>query len=140
MYSESTLNGQIIGAVIGAWTIAFLAFKYGTAGWTTLDKFCLGGALLGIGLWIALDSPLTGIIVSSIIVFIAAIPTFKAAWSNPAQEDKTAWTIYWVSCVIAVVAIPAWTLADATQPVTFFIIESVMMYIVYMRPRALAQS
>lgn len=138
MFFKNAINGQIIGAVIGAWVVVILALIYGTRGWTKLDKYCLGGAVLGIALWVAFDNPVLGIVVSNIVVFLGAIPTFKSAWGDPSREDKMAWTIYWLSCVCAVLAIPAWTLADATQPVIFFITETVMMYILYVRARAFA--
>lgn len=135
MYFKDSINGQIVGAVIGAWIVVILALKYGTRGWTNLDRYCLAGAMLGIALWVVFDNPTIGIVVSNIVVFLGAIPTFKSAWIDPRLEDKTAWTIYWLSCVCAVLAIPAWTLSDATQPITFFVIETVMMYILYIRAR-----
>ena len=46
MFFKDTVNGQILGAVLGAWVVAVLALKYGTPGWTKLDKFCLGSAIL----------------------------------------------------------------------------------------------
>lgn len=138
MFFKNAVNGQIIGAVLGAWVVAILALIYGTRGWTKLDKYCLGGAVLGIVLWLVFDNPVFGIVISNVVAFLGAIPTFKSAWGDPSREDKVAWTIYWLSCVVAVLAIPAWTLADATQPITFFVIETIMMYIVYIRARALA--
>lgn len=131
MHNKDTLNGQIIGAVLGAWVVALLALKYGTPGWTKLDKFCLAGAILGIVLWQVFDDALFGIMISSIVVFLASFPTFISAWKDPSREDKLAWTIFWISCVCATIAIPQWTLADATQPITFLAIESIMMYILY---------
>lgn len=134
MYAEDTVNGQIFGAVLGAWTVAFLAIKHGKSGWTKLDKFCLGGAVLGIVLWQVFSNPVLGIVISLSVVFLGSFPTFASAWHNPAQEDRTAWTIFWLSCVVAILAIPAWTLADAAQPITFTVVETTMMYILYIRP------
>jgi hypothetical protein len=42
--------------------------------------------------------------------------------------------------VCAVIAIPHWTLADATQPITFFVIDTIMMYILFIRPRTLTNN
>ncbi len=137
MYAKGTVNGQILGVIIGVWVIVVLALKYGTPGWTKLDKFCLGGAVLGIVLWKTFSNPVLGIITSLSVVFIGSIPTFVSAWKDPSRENKLAWTIFWVSCVCAVIAIPHWTMADAAQPITFFLIETIMMYILYVRPRSL---
>lgn len=133
MYAAGTLNGQILGAVTGAWIVAGLAMKYGESGWSLLDKFCLAGAALGITLWQVFDSPVLGIVTSLSVVFIGAIPTFVSAWKEPSRENRTAWTIYWISCVFALIAVPEWTLASAAQPVVFFAVESVMMYILYIK-------
>ncbi len=122
MYAKNTVNGQIIGAVIGAWIIAGLALKHGTAGWTKLDKFCLGGAVIGILLWQGFSSPVLGIVTSVSVVFLGSFPTFVSAWKDNSRENKLAWTIFWASCVCAVIAIPRWTLADTAQPITFFVI------------------
>jgi hypothetical protein len=138
MFFKNAINGQIVGAVLGAWTVAILALKYGTPGWTKFDKQCLGGALLGIVLWLAFDEANFGIVVSNIVVLLGAIPTFRSAWADPSRENKAAWTIFWLSCVVAVFAIPALTVADALQPAVFLLVETAMMYIVYIRAKALA--
>jgi len=134
MIVEHTVNGQILGAVIGATIVIGLAMKYGTPGWTRTDKFCLGGAFLGISLWIAFNNPVFGILTSCAVALLGSVPTFISAWRDPSREDKSAWTIFWVSCVCAIIAIPQQTLAAAAQPVTFFIIESVMMFILFIHP------
>jgi hypothetical protein len=135
MYVENAVNGQIIGACIGVTVVIGLVLKYGTPGWTRLDKFTLAGAVLGILLWKLFDSPVLGIITSNIVGFAGSIPTFVSAWRKPENENGLAWTMLWVSCVLAVIAIPHWTLADAAQPLTFFVIETIMMGILFIRPR-----
>ena len=135
MWAKHALNGQIVGAVIGAWITVALALKRGVPGWTKLDKLCLAGAVLGIVLWAIFNSPVTGLTISVSVVFLGSIPTFVSAWHDPSRESKIAWTTFWVSCIFAVVAIPKLTLQNAMQPITFFLIESIMMYILYIRPK-----
>lgn len=135
MVAKNSVNGQIVGAIIGAWAVAALAMRFGKPGWTSLDKFCLGGAALAIVLWQVFDSPVIGLATSLTATFIGSIPTFKNVWSKPEEEDKTAWTLYWISCVLAVIAAPSWMLADAAQPLTFFAIESVVMSLIFIKPR-----
>lgn len=135
MFAAGALNYQIVGATFGASVVVVLSLKYGsTPGWTRLDKFCLGGAALGIILWWVFHDPAVGIVTVSVVALLGSIPTFASAWRNPSNENKTAWTIYWISCVCAVIAIPRWTLADAVQPFMFFAIESVMMCLLYIHP------
>lgn len=131
MIFERVINGLIIGAVISGWTVAILSLKYGLRGWNALDKFYLVGAILGIILWQIFNSPVLGIIISLCVMFIGSIPTFVSAWKTPDHEDKLTWTIFWFSSALAVVAISQWTLADITQPITFLLIDTIMLYILY---------
>jgi len=135
MWTKSTLNGQIIGAVLGAWIVVVLAFRYGIPGWSKLDVFCLVGAVLGIFLWWAFDDATVGIVTSVTVVILGSFPTFASAWKDPTRENRTAWTLMFISCVLALLAIPSWTLADAAQPVAFTIVETTMMYLLWVRPR-----
>ena len=134
MYVQYALNGQIVGSVVCAWIVVAIALRYGTKGWTWLDKFCLMGAVLGIILWKAFSSPTLGIITSNSVVFLGSIPTFVSAWKDPTKEDKAGWTMWWISCVFAVAAIPKLTFDDAVQPLVFFSVETIMMFLLYIKP------
>lgn len=90
--------------------------------------------MLGIILWQVFGDPLFGMLTSLIVVLLGSFPTFASAWQDPSKENRLAWTLFWVSCIAALIAVPAWTLVDAAQPIVFTIIESVMMYILYFRP------
>lgn len=135
MYAKGVTNGQIIAAVLSGWIIAALALKYGIPGWSKTEKRCLGGTVLGIVLWAMFKNPLLGIVIICIVGLLGSVPTFQSALENPEKEDRLAWTIWWISCVVAVLAIPHWTLADAAQPLAFATIESIMMYLLWIRPR-----
>ncbi|MBT3282563.1 hypothetical protein HN375_00140 [bacterium] len=135
MYFEDSVNGQIVGATIGAWTIVIFSIKYGTSGWTKTDKFCFGGAVLGIILWQIFNDPILGIVTSSIVALIGSVPTFVSTWKDPTKENKIAWTMFWVSCICTIFIIPKWDIANALQPIVFFTVESVMMYLLFINPR-----
>ena len=129
MFFKDAVNGQILGAVLGGWVVAALALKYGTPDWTKLDKSCLGGAVIGIVLWQVFSDLVFRIVTSLGMVLLGSIPIFTSAWKDPSRENKLAWMIFWVSCVCAMIAIPHWTLADAAQPITFFVVTTIMMSI-----------
>ncbi len=133
MYYEHAINGQMLGAVGGAITVTLLSLRYGVPGWTKMDKFCLVGAIIGIALWQIFDNPTLGIVTSCIVAFIGSIPTFASAWENSGRENKFAWAIWWISCIFAIIAIPKWTLADAMPPFSFFIVDTIMVYLVLIR-------
>ena len=134
MYASDTTNGQILAAAVGAWIVVFLALKRGTSVWSMLDKACLLGAVLGIVLWVTFASPVLAILSSAGVVFLGSIPTFKSAWEDPSRESLAAWSCYWISCIISLMEVSQWTLANATQPVVFFVMDSIVMFLL-LRPR-----
>ncbi|NQV90154.1 hypothetical protein HQ487_01980 [Candidatus Uhrbacteria bacterium] len=137
MLLEDSVNGQMIGAIIGSWTTFCFAWKYGESQWSKLDKASLTGAVTGIGIGIYFSDPKLTITSSLVVMFIGSIPTIESAWGAPEKELKISWWIWWVSCVFALIAVPARTLEDAGQPITFFIIETIMVFILFVRPRML---
>lgn len=133
MYAQHSVNGLILVASLGALTVGILSLKYGKPGWTNIDTWSIGGAFAGIILWGTFDSPTLGIVISLAVIFLGSIPTFMSAWEDPSRENKTAWIIFFFSCICAVAAIPRWTLAAAAQPIIFFVIELIMIFILFGR-------
>lgn len=134
MYYENAVNGYIAGCVIGATIIALLSLKYGSPGWAGMDKFCLIGAVIGIALWQTFNDPILGIITSCVIGFIGSMPTFKSAWEDPERENKFAWTVWWISCILGVIAIPKLSIVDALPPFTFLTVQTIIVFIIFVRP------
>jgi len=134
MLSKDVLSGQMIGATAGSGIIATLAFVRGTSGWKALDIVCVAGAVIGLLLWIFSGDATLSIFLNISVMFIGCIPTFVSAWKNPLHENKVTWLIQLVSCVLQVIAIPSWTLAGASQPVGFLLMESIMVYLIWVRP------
>ena len=135
MFASGSLNGQIVGAVAGAWTVAILSLLYGERGWTPLDKVCLLGGGIGIVLWLTMGSPIPAIITAMVVLAVGGIPTVVATWKDPRRENRLAWTLFWLSCLCAVLAVPRWTLEDALQPINFAAFDTAMMGILLFRPR-----
>ena len=137
MKKEKAVNGTIVGAVFGAWTITVLALFFGKPTMGSIEWVSIAGAALGIFLWKKTGNARLAIICSQAATFIAAIPTFVGAYRNPLQEDPIAWTIWLVSCICALIAIRKWDLANALQPLTFTAIEATVVVLVVIRPHFL---
>lgn len=133
MWMEHKLNGQIFASVVVAAFSMVLAFRYGKSGWTTRDKLCLGGAAGALLLWWLSGDAVVGIFVSMSVLVLGAIPMLIETWEDPGSEDRIAWLIYWLSCVAMLLGIREWTLAEASQPVAFTIIETTMVCITWFR-------
>lgn len=143
MYEKGTLNGQMIGALIGVWTAIGVMLKYGTPGWTKSEKTQMVIAALGVVLWQILGDSNIGIATGCGLLVFGAWATFEDAWHSPqgylGSENFTArlaWVLFWLSCLpqtMALGSISNWTFANAAQPMSFLLIESVMMYLIYIR-------
>ncbi|MEO6077915.1 MAG: hypothetical protein ABIP54_03965, partial [Candidatus Andersenbacteria bacterium] len=110
MFLRHAVNYQILGTVLVIWIVVVLAFRYGKSGWTILDKFCLSAT--GVGIVLILVNPTWSIFLLAITSFIGAFPTFLNAWIDPTKEDKLTWTLYWISCVCTVIAVPVWSISS----------------------------
>ena len=140
MVAKGTVNGQMIGAVIGVSITVVLVLKLGKPGWTLLDKTCLGGAVLGVALWAITANPVMGIATSCIVILLGSIPTFVSTWEDPSHENGLAWTLYWFSCLFTIAAIPSWTPAATLQPITITVVESIKIVLPFVRPRQRAHA
>jgi hypothetical protein len=129
--------GQIIGAVAGSWVITVLAIIFGKPSMGIIEWVSIVGALSGIVLWHRTKNATTAIICSQAATFIAAIPTFATGFANPGLENSLAWSIWFLSCVCALFAVKKWDLENSLQPINFTIIETVMVFLVVIRPHLL---
>lgn len=138
MWASEALNWQMPVNLAGSATIAILSLRYGLPGWTTLDKVCLAGASAGIALWLMFSDPVLAILSALAASVIGSWPTFVSTYEDPSRENRVGWTLSFVSCVLAVLAVPDWTLAHAAQPVAFLLIMGTMMVLLYVPARARA--
>lgn len=138
MYLKDSLNGQIIGATIGAIVIMLLSFKYGSSGWTRLEKFCLFGAFLGLSLWWIFNDAVLGIVTTQVVAFIGSFPTFAQAWKG--KESKLTWTIFFASSVLTIFVIKGFTFEDAAQPINFLLASMIMFVILWFKKQKYGMS
>jgi hypothetical protein len=134
MVKEKSHNGQIIGATIGAWLVTSLAIVYGTPTMGSMEWVSIAGAAAGIILWQKTGSAVFAIICSQAAVLVGAIPTFAKGYYNPASEDPLAWALWFCSCICTLLALEKWDIEHALQPITFTIIETIMVFLVIIRP------
>lgn len=135
MWMKHALNSQITACVIGGWiTLMFVLWFGEKKKLTTLDAFVVVGAVTGLLLWAIMNDPIWAIVIPMLVLFLASFPTFANAWRDPSNENRLGWTIMIASSTCAVASMPAWTLADSSQPVSFLLIQLIMMYLLWVRP------
>jgi len=79
-------EGQMASVVLSAassvacFIVVLLAIRHSTIELNRLERFTLIGALVGVGLWLMFDDPMT-------IDAIAYLPTFANGWNKPHHES-----------------------------------------------------
>ena len=148
MLQEGEFNFLIAVTVLCVWPSVAVLMKYGSSGWTKVERNQLIGASIGIFVWQVSGEGLFAILIGCGLLIYGGWFAFEDAWKKPETyvgRDKTAarmsWSIFWLACVPQVIALgrpSVWTLAGATQPLTFLLIESVMLWLIFVRaPREL---
>lgn len=135
MLAKQTANGLIVCATIGAVTVFLLSLKFGEPGWSTRDKTCIALSGLAIALWLYFGESNLGIALGLVALAIAAWPTYVSAWQRPENENANAWLAFNVSNLLAMVAIPRMSFADVVPVVAFILIDTPMLYLLFVRPR-----
>lgn len=136
MYRQGTLNVQMVGAASGAVIVAILSLRYGLQGWGWLDIGCLIAATIGAILWATSGDADISLIANCFAMAAGAIPTFCSAYSDPSNENRWAWLCAFTSCVLQLMAMreEEWKVRNALQPITFTFIETVVSFLVWVRP------
>ena|SRR3989338_4902891 len=134
MKKEKAVTGQLSGAVVGAWIVMVLAVIYGVPEIGYVEWVSIAGAVTGIVLWQKTGNPILAIICTQAALLAGAVPTLHKAYLNPFEEDPLTWTLWEVSCICAIKAIPKWNLANALQPLTFLTIDTAVYTLVVIRP------
>lgn len=136
MISSHSLNGQVVGAALGDLFVVMLVIVYSKEkGFKTLDKLCLAGAVVGILLWKFFNDPVLAIIFAQTTMFLGSLPTYNSAWHEPENEDKLSWTLWSLSSLPAIAAISEWSLAGIFQPLCYLVGNSIMIYLLFVRPK-----
>lgn len=111
--------------------VAILSVKRGDNNWDLLNKGCVIGACLGIGLWFSTGQPLIALLISIVADFLASIPTFRHAWTSPEEENKMGWTLGWGAAVLEILAVSQMSLAESGWALYFLFNMTVTLFLVW---------
>ncbi len=119
--------GQLTGgAGPGAWVsgvsalgiigIALLALRKGEKQITPFDWLCFLGAFFGIFFWHATRSPLTAIIIVTLVNAIAFAPTLRTGYGRPHQEVVSFWFLGSLKYFISLFALSTFNITTTIFP------------------------
>lgn len=98
--------------------VALLAFvRCGEGGWSRLDRWCLGVSALSGLVWWIFKTPVITLLMNMMIVYAGALPTMRKAYRNPKSENKLAWLLFFLGCVLNILAIKDWRFIIMIYPI-----------------------
>lgn len=123
---------------IGPFTVAILSMKFGEGSrLNKVDKICLFGSLLSLVISIILKSAALLLFINIFIDFLGYLPTLKKTFLNPTYENKTSWILFFVGSIFNLLAIETFSLPIITYPIYMFIMDVIMLLLLYKKRGAL---
>lgn len=122
-------------ATAGTIGISLLSLKYGVGGWTPLDRACLGGAALGLGLWFITGTPLAALSLTMFVDMLGYVPTLRKAYCEPESEDRMAWTLFLAGAILNLAAVRTWTFGIAAFPVYVAVLNGIVFSLLVAKRR-----
>lgn len=122
----------IFGAAVIMTGLIFAAsIRSGVGGYARLDIFSMVASLAGVMLWFIFDSPTFSILMNIFVAVVALIPTFVKARKAPETETRITWLLGTISVALAAVSVGEWNPWLLILPVTSTLLQSYMVYILY---------
>lgn len=121
----------VISFAISTLVIFCLSLAYGVGGYSKRDIAILGGALIGVVLWLALNQPLLSVIMSLVVATLAVIPTFVKAYKNPKSETSIKWLLGGIAALLTVIAVGKFDLVVLFPVYSFLTQLGIYAIIVY---------
>lgn len=134
MIDNGSMNWMMAGVVTGASVVLLLSIKHGRPGWSWIDIASMAVASIGAGIWLVLDKGDIALMMFLVAMVAGGIPTMFSAYQRPEYESKWGWSMFSLSCLIQLLAVPTWDLANAGQPISFSITEFTTLAIILLSP------
>ena len=135
-YSSGATNTiwVAVGYSIGSLVTAILSYRFGTGGWTWLDRNCLTMAAIALFCWWWFDSALIALLMSLSVDFAGALPTIRKAYQEPETEDRVSWSLFLSGNCVNLIAIQRWMFSIVIyQP--YMVLARGLIALLGLRPR-----
>ena len=123
-----------VAAIFGASTVALLALKYGERSFSRVNISCTVLVTIAIICKIS-GAGMMSLAAGLVGLIIAGIPMAVNAWKDPTSEDRNSWILFAISSWMAMAAANLDILGDMLPPLTFLLIDSLILTIVLFRPK-----
>lgn len=113
--------------------ISVLSLRHGEKNITRHDVIIFLAALTAIPLWYATDSPLSAIILVSIIDVLGYLPTFRKAYAKPKEEMAMHYIISNLKHAASIFAMHSYSMTTVLYPATLFAANVLLVAVIYQR-------
>jgi len=98
---------------------------------TGFDFACGFLSLVGICLWVLIQSPQAAILFAAIGDGFAALPTLRKAWISPQTETGITYLASFVSVILVLPSIPVWNIENAAFSIFLLVQSGLLLFVVY---------
>ena len=122
-------------AAIETGLVVVLGLKHGDRKFERIDVICQAGALVGVALWLLLDSPAIAVAASVLIDLIGCIPTVLHSWRRPYEETWLTFLLSGIGGGLTLAVVGSWEVTAVAYPLYILLINLVMAAIILLRLR-----
>ncbi len=97
----------------------------------TFDMLCGLFSIVALVLWLFTGSSDFAIILLVVADVFASLPTLQKAWKNPETETSVSYLFSAIGILIALPAIPSWTIANAAFQTYLVAINAILFVLVF---------
>lgn len=125
---------------IGNGLIVVASLKRGVKKYTLFDFVCQALALVGVVLWRFTSNPSLAVVFCVLVIVIAALPTWRHAYTKPFEETWTGFVIGTSSGVVTILSLSNFTFVAVAFPLTAATNSAIMVGIILSRRRRITQA
>lgn len=128
-----------ISYIIGSLGVAISSVWRGSSEkWGIFDYLCAVSAGVTLVLYFVVKDAVTSLVFGILADLFGLMPTIKHAWTNPEEEDLSAWVLTVVACVLTLFAVSGWSISieDASDwaiPVYLVIVDLIIVVLIVRR-------
>lgn len=101
------------------------------------DWYCLGGAGLGLAIWLATNQPLLAVIVITIVDLFGFLPTIRKAYVRPHQETLVTYMVNTAKYFLVVGALERYTTVTLLFPLAVAMMNAAFVVLLLVRRRSI---
>lgn len=122
-----------LGSTICTGAVVILGLRYGIAKLSKFDGLCQAGAIVGLILWLVLDSPSIAIFFVLSIDFIVMLPTLRHSWLKPQEETWQTYLIGLASAVLTLISLSEYNFVSLAFPAYLLFSDSLLACVIILK-------